>query len=241
VIPLGSSQYLFEMQPFFAPNKTIAQYNALMAPWFARLTALGIPFNPNTAHYDNFYDAWVAGFPLESVGVTSLKTASRLMPRANWEDPALLNKTFAAMRNTTEYGHAMLSFNIVAPLAPTNTANAVNPAWRNTVMHAITSASWADDASVADIQAATNELTFGVMNQWRALSPGAGAYMSEADIAEPNFQQAFYGSNYARLYSLKQRFDPFGLFYAPTAVGSEDWVVASVDGLPDQNGRLCRA
>jgi hypothetical protein len=64
--------------------------------------------------------------------------------------------------------------------------------------------------------------------------------MSEADINEPNFQQAFYGTNYDRLYSLKQKYDPWGLFYAPTAVGSENWYIAGQDpNLPTQNGRLC--
>jgi len=162
------------------------------------------------------------------------------MPKANWQDPVLLNKPFAAMRNTTENGHALLSFNIAAPLKSTNTANSVNPAWRQTVMHAITSASWDENATVTEIEAASSELTYGVMDQWRVLSPGSGAYLSEADISEPNFQQAFYGSNYNRLYSLKKQFDPYGLFYAPTAVGSEDWVCNSVDGLPGQNCQLCK-
>ncbi len=72
--------------------------------------------------------------------------------------------------------------------------------------------------------------------------PGAGAYMAEADINEPNFQQAFYGSNYNRLYTLKQQYDPHGLFYTPTGVGSEDWVVTNqVDWIPTQNGKLCKA
>jgi hypothetical protein len=63
--------------------------------------------------------------------------------------------------------------------------------------------------------------------------------MSETDIQELYFQQAFYGTNYSynRLYELKQRYDPTSLFYMPTGVGSENWVVESSDGLPDQNGR----
>jgi hypothetical protein len=79
------------------------------------------------------------------------------------------------------------------------------------------------------------------MVKWRAVSPGAGAYFSEADINEPNFQQAFYGSYYPQLYALKQQLDPYGLFYARTAVGSEDWYVTEqIPYLPTQNGRLCR-
>ena len=241
ILPLGGDQFLFEMAPFFGPGLTIPQFDTLFSGWFKELAALGITINPNATYHDNFYDAWWNAFPLEAVGTTTLKTASRLFPKTNFENPTLFNETVAVIRNTTSFGHAFLSFNIAAPLSSTNTANSVNPAWRATVLHAITSASWADNATVAQIEAASSELTYGVMDQWRAISPGAGAYMSEADISEPDFQQAFYGTNYQRLYSLKQTYDPTGLFYAPTAVGSENWVVKSVDGLPDQNGRLCRA
>jgi hypothetical protein len=38
---------------------------------------------------------------------------------------------------------------------------------------------------------------------------------------EPEFGQAFFGDHYARLYALKQQVDPWGLFYAITAVGSK--------------------
>lgn len=241
IIPLGNDSYEFEMAPFFGPNLTISGFNSLMSGWFAELDSLGITYDPNATYYDNFYDAWWDNFPLETVGISYLKTASRLFPKANFENETLFNETFAAIRNTTEYGHSFLSFNIAAPLKSTNTANSVNPAWRKTVLHAITSTTWDEDASIAEIQAASDELTYGVMDQWRATCPESGAYMSEADISEPNFQQAFYGSNYERLYSLKQTYDPRSVFYAPTAVGSENWTVKSVDGLPDQNGRLCKA
>jgi hypothetical protein len=89
-------------------------------------------------------------------------------------------------------------------------------------MHAITSTSWASNATNAEILDTMKYFSNNVLGQWRATCPDAGAYMSEADILEPNFQQAFYGENYPRLYTLKQRYDPFGLLYAPTAVGSED-------------------
>lgn len=80
------------------------------------------------------------------------------------------------------------------------------------------------------------------MDLLREIAPGSGAYMSEADFLEPNLQKAFYGSNYARLYELKQRYDPMSVFFALTGVGSEDWEVQVTDPLPyswNNNGRLC--
>ena len=241
IIPLGGDQFLFQMVPMFFPNHTIASFTKVTQPWFNNLTSLGINVSPNPTSYNNFYDAWWNSFPLETVGAYTLKTASRLFPKSNWQNPTSLNATFDAIRNTTSAGHVFWAFNIAAALHKGNTADAANPAWRNTVLHAITAAQWTETTSNAEIISLSNDLTNNIMSQWRAVSPGAGAYMSESDISEPNFQQAFYGTNYARLLSIKKKFDPWGVFYAPTAVGSEEWVVKTSSGLPDQNGRLCRA
>ncbi|RLL95681.1 hypothetical protein CFD26_103832 [Aspergillus turcosus] len=68
-----------------------------------------------------------------------------------------------------------------------------------------------------------------LMDILRDIAPDSGAYMSEGDLLEPNQQEAFYGANYDPLYSLKQRYDPWGLFFALTAVGTEDWEVQVTD------------
>ena len=58
-------------------------------------------------------------------------------------------------------------------------------------------------------------------------------YLNEADPFEPDFQTQFYGVNYPRLLRIKDKYDPFGVFYATTAVGSDRWEVLA-------DGRLCR-
>ena len=45
--------------------------------------------------------------------------------------------------------------------------------------------------------------------------------------SEPNWQDAFWGDNYARLRAVKDKYDPDGLFFLHHGVGSEDW---SADG-----------
>lgn len=240
VMSTGANSFEFLMNPFFAVNHTLAEFNTLVQPWFDDLKALGIPFTPESTYYDNFYDGWDAGFPLETVGSAVMMTGSRLFPRANWESEAKLNETFAALRSTISAGYPLLAFNMKAELPEGYTANSANPAFRDTLMHAISSTSWSSNATNAQIKSNMEDFTNNILGKWRATCPDAGAYMSESDILEPNFQQAFYGTNYPRLYQLKQRYDPTFLFYAPTGVGSEEWVVKSRDGLPDQNGRLCR-
>ncbi|RAH78611.1 FAD-binding domain-containing protein [Aspergillus japonicus CBS 114.51] len=240
IIKLGEESFEFLMNPYFAVNHTLAEFNRLMAPWFADLDRLGITYTPNTTYYNNFYDAWEAAFPLETIGSVTMMTGSRLIPRENFVNATLFNQTAAAFRSTVSAGYSLLAFNLKAELPAGYPESAANPAFRTTLMHAITSTSWNSNATNAEILKAMDTLTYDVLGEWRKTCPDSGAYMSEADIQEPDFQQAFYGNFYARLYALKQRWDPAGLFYAPTAVGSEDWEVRSLDGLPDQNGRLCR-
>lgn len=241
ILATGTDSFTFLMNPFFAVNHTLAQYNTLVKPWYNDLEDLGISITPNSTYYDNFYDAWMAGFPLETVASSVMLTGSRLFPRSNWETETSFNATFNALKETITAGYSLLAFNMKAELVDGYPSSAANPAFRNTLLHAITSTIWDANATNTEIKSQMEDFTNNVLGKWRAVSPDAGAYMSESDILEPNFQQAFYGSNYARLYKLKKLYDPTSLFYAPTGVGSEDWVVKSEDGLPDQNGRLCRA
>ncbi|HEY3971965.1 MAG TPA: FAD-binding protein [Candidatus Sulfotelmatobacter sp.] len=61
------------------------------------------------------------------------------------------------------------------------------------------------------------------VNELRALAPNGGAYVSESNFFEENWQQAYWGSNYAGLASVKKKYDPTGLFFAHNGVGSEEW------------------
>jgi len=72
------------------------------------------------------------------------------------------------------------------------------------------------------------------MNELRKVAPVAGSYVSESNYFEPGWQQSFWGSNYARLQSVKAKYDPDGLFFVHHGVGSEDW---SDDGFTRLTGR----
>lgn len=239
---IGTDSYYFGMTPFFTPNMNVDEHTALLQPWLDELAAINVSLTwlSEPTYYDDFYDAWAEAFPLETVGLDAGRVASRLFPRENWKNATLLNETWAAVRNTSENGFYFTGVNMKNELHPDNTASSVNPAWRSSILHAITAVAWTDPSTPEEIIELSNSMTYGCMDQWRAVTPNSGAYLGEADSSEPNWQQSFWGSNYDRLLSIKRKYDPFDVFYAHNAVGSEDWQVETESGLPTQNGKLCR-
>jgi hypothetical protein len=75
----------------------------------------------------------------------------------------------------------------------------------------------------------TNDLTKALRDH----APDMGCYLNEADVLEPNHQQAFWGDNYATLVSIKRKYDPLGVLWCSICVDSEGW---SVD---HSSGELC--
>jgi hypothetical protein len=65
------------------------------------------------------------------------------------------------------------------------------------------------------------------MNELRALAPNNGAYVSESNYFEEDFQHSYWGANYDRLAAIKKKYDPSGLFFVHNGVGSDQW---SIDG-----------
>merc|ERR1719219_3031331 len=62
------------------------------------------------------------------------------------------------------------------------------------------------------------------ISAFRDATPGSGAYFGESDYFEPDFQEAFWGTeNYERLLAIKEQVDPEGLFFCHNCVGSEFW------------------
>lgn len=238
LIPTNGT-FSFSFSPFFAPGKSLEEATALLQPWFTELDNLGIKYDPNITHFDNFYSAWRSSFPLEAVQKPNVATASRLFPRANFETAEKRQEFYENIRRSSENNRVQVHFNMQAK-DPYNTDNAVNSHWRPLTSFSMQSVRWPLNSTAEQILKIRKDFQQGDMQAWRDISPGAGSYLAEADRLEPDFGEAFFGEKYPRLLELKEKLDPEDVFFATTGVGSERWRVESVDGLPNENGKLCR-
>lgn len=57
----------------------------------------------------------------------------------------------------------------------------------------------------------------------KRIAPSGGSYISETDFFRPDWRAAFWGPNYPRLKTIKDRYDPDGFFFVHHGVGAEDW------------------
>ncbi len=240
---VGNNSYTF-VSSFVLPHKTLTEAASFVAPFFSSLRALGINItDPASATLPYARPAYRGS---EDSGPNNKVFSSRLFPRANWANATLFDLTVAAIRRSvTEGGLNYRCRNFAPSLAAGGyLANftGANPAFRDTLMHSsVFEPELADrDTTTADQFRSRFTSLKRHMDELRALTVGSGAYINEAEVTEPNWQQSFFGNQYDQLLAIKKSVDPWGLFWAPSTVGSEGWAVVTADGLPTQNGPLCR-
>jgi FAD/FMN-containing dehydrogenase len=236
--PAGAG-YTWTMLPWLVPGMALADFKAMVQPLFDEWTAMGFSFTPVYFEHDNFYDTWSTHFPTEAVANSNLRTASRLFPRSAWANATERTAMFDAVRSVIEEGSALIQYNM-NPAAPAGTpASAANSHWRDAIWFGIMGTGWAPGISQEELEAVQRKITDDWMGRLRPYGPGG--YGNEGDVMEPDFADAFYGTNYDRLLQIKRRVDPYDVFWAPTAVGSERWKVAGQpDWLTLQTGKLCK-
>ncbi|EMR66545.1 putative fad linked oxidase-like protein [Eutypa lata UCREL1] len=237
----GVSGYTWTMLPWLVPGLTLDEFKAEVAPLLAEFEALGFTLEPEWFGHDNFYDTWTSHFPVEGVANANLRTGSRIFPAKYWEDAAALNATLDALRAVIEAGSGLIQYNMKGRQPEGTADSAINPAWRDSALFGIIGYQWADGATEEEIRAINLKLRNEALGSLREVSPEGGSYLNEGDVMEPDFQQAFFGSHYDRLLDIKNKYDPWDTFWAPTAVGSEGWYITrQEDYLVTQTGRLCR-
>lgn len=220
----------FQITPMTAPGISEAQLAQLLRPFLTKLRDLGIKYSFTLRQFSGYLPAFTAMQGFLDIGTAQF--GGRLIPRSLIEKRN--SDLTAALRRITEDGAIIITVGLsVSRSVAGDVYNAVLPAWRETLLDVVVTTEWNSTAPLSAMVALQRRMTEVYVPALAALTPGSGCYLSEADFLQPNWQDAFYGTNYQRLRGIKKKFDPEDVFYATTAVGSDEWVVA--DG-----GRLCR-
>ena len=208
----------FTLYPLFGANLTIPQIRAILAPFVDALDSLGFSYEYHTSSYDTYYEAYNGAFQTWPVGGLF---GSRLIPRHT-----IVNNPDGLLSTTREIFDqggvvVQITFNPNTQVAG-NPDNAVLPAWRPSDIHLITGLGWLNGAKNYPLMVQNqSKITNTYIPELKKLVPNSGSYMNEADGFEPDWQNDFFGVNYPRLLSIKQKWDPNTLFWCDRAVGSE--------------------
>lgn len=99
---------------------------------------------------------------------------------------------------------------------PSGADTGVNTAWRSSVWEVVVDSAWTNGMSQPSRNALALQ-TSKAMDNLRKY--GTGTYFSESDVLESNWQTAFFGQNYNRLLSIKQKYDPNSTFVVYKGIG----------------------
>lgn len=234
----------FNLQSLTALDKSADEVAAMIAPFLSTLDRASIPYELTTEESATYYEHYAKLSGPLSYGAypVSMLFDSRLIPRAITADPARVTNLTATMESfmdgdeEADWHIGCKALNVRDTEHPDN---AVAPFWRDAIAVCITISLWDWTIPRSDMQARREYLADVIAPAIQNATPESGAYLNEADpLVHPpeslEWQWTFYGSNYARLREVKDKWDPESLFYARTAVGSEDWV-------SDGDGRLRKA
>ncbi|KAK2061109.1 FAD binding domain-containing protein [Colletotrichum caudatum] len=213
-----------------AYNKTQADVERILAPLVESLAGLNVTLQPDYTSFDSYrdhYDHYWGPLPSGNIQVGTQLFGGRLLPRA-----AL--PTFGpTARRLVDLGVTYIGVGLNVSRFGGDGANAVLPQWRDSIAQVSLTLPWSFEAPFADMVALQDRMTEVVQPVIEAATPGAGAYINEADFQQRDWQETFFGANYPELLRIKNKYDPSGLLYNVAAVGSDAWTV-------DYDGRMCR-
>jgi len=221
----------FMISPLTAYGKTEKDVRAMLAPFEAKLTARNVTFTSaysQSKDYYTHYDKYFGPLPYGNIQVGIAQYGARLIPRS------VITSIAPTWKAIVEMGVTWIGVGTNVKSFGTTSTSSVHPAWRDTLVHATLTLPWSFQAPWAEAFATQKKMTEQVMPLIEAATPGSGSYVNEADWRTPNWQDAFWGSNYDRLLSIKRKWDPLSTFYTTVGVGSETWKASN-------DGRMCTA
>ncbi|KAI5994875.1 hypothetical protein EDC04DRAFT_2613108 [Pisolithus marmoratus] len=205
------------------PSISIAAANTSMQAltnYLLSLESNGVSLAVAITPFDTWY-AWFAWFG-QLLGTTSGEGANMMITSRLLSRDTLVNQyaDVAEVLYDCQAGLNMVGGGKVSQIDPDSVG--LNPAWRNAIVETVCGVSWADGTTAAEIAGQIDRLKVWIKEMY-ALTPQAGAYFNEASLFEIDWQYTFFGSHYARLKEIKDKYDPYRLFVVAEGVGSDEW------------------
>ncbi|KAE9401589.1 FAD-binding domain-containing protein [Gymnopus androsaceus JB14] len=165
-----------------------------------------------------FYVKYVISYQ-STVGLEAT-LASRLIPSSLFETEDGRNTFVQAIADMPAAAQDILTITAVAPFLFNATANSTSatPAWRDSVWH-VSFLFYREFLSLRKTKSLLSRPQIIIPKPLISIAPDSGAYMNEANVYEPNYEQAFWGENYPQLLAIKEKYDPSGLLGCWRCVG----------------------
>jgi hypothetical protein len=219
---------IFAVTPASGPGISQQEIDKLFEPTISQLNKTGIPYQYRSQSFSTWLQSYEA-FNLPSANVSNGIIGSRLIPRPVVDEQ--IEDFISALQTIVQHNFIAVGNSINVPAQ--NSSNvAVNPYWRQTIVHLSigTFFNYQDFASNLQNQGLMTNTLIPLLAE---LTPNGAAYLNEADFQQPDWKWVFYGPNYGQLDEIKSQYDPLDVFYALGAVGSDLWEQR-------EDGRLCR-
>jgi len=213
----------FVMAPTTAPGLSISELQKLMDPTLNALKQNNVSYQYYISDFPSYLDSYDVMNP--EYNITDANIGGRLIPRSLVASNESTQNLTNAMRFINDNGAVVSGVSInVANGSTGPQQNSINPVWRTALFDAVVGVPWSEQPQdyQSDINS-TNLVTDVLLPPLEEITPGGGAYINEGDFRQPDWQRVFYGVNYDRLKSIKDKYDPWHVLYAVTGVGSEYW------------------
>ena len=227
-IAADDSVATFTLQMWFVNQTDTAMVASMFSPLLTALrNATGttpsfsvLPFLTMTSMYNTFFTGSDNDGLLVQLG-------SRLVSRSFFKSPGAATKIASALSGLKLGPADYIEGNVVAGGQVAENSgidSALNPAWRKTIVHLLFTRQWTANTTFEEQAVIKANITDNEVPILKSFEPGRmGAYLNEADANEANFQESFWGKNYAKLIAIKSAWDPNGVFISRKGVGSEYW------------------
>ncbi|KII94006.1 hypothetical protein PLICRDRAFT_171694 [Plicaturopsis crispa FD-325 SS-3] len=143
---------------------------------------------------------------------------SRLVPSKLFASPEGRDSVYDVLVGMLPWANPVIIMSTPYLYNYTANSTSVTPAWRDSLWHLNMHAAFNWNSTMEE-KTATYQTVANVTQSMRDITPGSGSYFNEGDVYEPNHEQSFWGDNYPRLLSIKNKYDPYGLLDCWQCVG----------------------